>query len=199
MIETEFCADFFKTTPCVITIGVFDGLHLGHIKVLKACREVAEKLNAKSVVITFNVNPKMSLGLKNKSDAIISDTERDNLLNDLALDYHCVIDFSSFMSKLSGEEFMALLCTSYDVKAMVVGEDFRCGNSASSASVKEIEKFLSLFTSSAFLKVVPSVLLDGEVVSSSLIRRCLLTGDLKKVERLLGRPYILRTESDIGC
>ncbi len=199
MIEKEFCAEIFKTTPCVISIGVFDGLHLGHKKILESCRDLAKKLNAKSVVITFNVNPKMSLGLKNKSDAIISDEERDNLLNDLALDYHCVIDFSSYMSKLSGEEFMALLCTSYDVKAMVVGEDFRCGNSASYASVKEIEKFLSRFTSSAFLKVVPSVLIDGEVVSSSLIRRCLLTGDLKKVERLLGRPYILRQESDIGC
>lgn len=199
MIKAEFCDPVFKTMPCVVTIGVFDGLHRGHMELLRILKETAYQLKAKSVIITFNINPKMSLGLQNKADDIISEQQRDNLLNDLALDYHCVIDFSSQMSKLSGEEFMALLCTSYNIKAMVVGEDFRCGNSASNASVHEIETFLTRFTSSAFLKVVPGVLYDGEVVSSSLIRRCLLTGDLKIVERLLGRPYIPRKESDIGC
>ncbi len=190
MIEKKFGDISFRKIPSVITIGVFDGLHLGHMEILKTCKKIANLLDAKTVLISFNINPKMALGLQTKAEDIISADERDNLLNELALDYHCVIDFSSYMSKLSGEEFIALLCTSYDVRAMVVGEDFRCGNSSSCASVVEIEQYLSRFTSSAFLKVVPGVLVDGEVVSSSLIRRCLLTGNLKKVERLLGRTYI---------
>ena len=192
MQKLGFCSEEFKKIPCVVTVGVFDGLHLGHMEILKTCKKLADDLDAKSVVITFDSNPKMKLGLQEKFDDLISTEERDKLLNDLTLDYQCVIDFSLHMSKISGEEFIALLCTSYDIKAMVVGEDFRCGNASSSASVSDIQKYLTRYTSSAFLKVVPSVLVNGEVVSSSLIRRCLLTGNLEKASRLLGRPYILR-------
>jgi len=84
-----------------------------------------------------------------------------------------------------------LLCTSYDVRAMVVGDSFRAGNPSHSVGPADIQKLLLGYTSSAFLRVIPSVVLDGEVVSSSLIRRCLLTGDLAKAARLLGRAYSL--------
>jgi FAD synthase len=72
---------------------------------------------------------------------------------------------------------------------MVVGSSFRCGNPASSAGPAEIEKLLLRYTSSAFLKVVSPVLCNGKEVSSSLIRRCLLTGDTETASVLLGRAY----------
>lgn len=191
MKQLQFCDRTFKDIPCVLTVGVFDGLHLGHKKILEKCVDVAGKLKAKSVVVSFNKNPKMFCGTEKEQKPIISSAEKEKIMEETGVDYHCIIDFSEHISKISGEEFIALLCTSYNVKAMVVGSDFKCGNKDSSVGVDQIGKLLSDFTSSAFLEVVESVSVDGEVVSSSLIRRCLLTGDFGKASKLLGRPYNL--------
>ena len=191
MESRPFCDIIFRNIPCVVTIGVFDGLHPGHQMIVDRTVSTAGELGVKSVVMTFSVNPKMAAGSKGSVDALQSDSELKEMLALRGVDYHCVIDFSDDMSKLSGEEFIALLCTSYDVKAMVVGDSFRAGNPSHCVGPAQIEKLLLGYTSSAFLRVVPSVVKDGEVVSSSLIRRCLLTGDLAKAARLLGRAYSL--------
>lgn len=147
------------------------------------------------MVMTFSQNPKMACGRIESLPALISDRDFAEMLISRGIAQRCVIDFSDDMSKLTGEEFIARLCTSYDVRAMVVGDSFRAGNSSNSVGPAEIEKLLSRYTSSAFLRVVPSVIIDNQVVSSSLIRRCLLTGDLVKVAKLLGRAYSL----DLKC
>lgn len=176
-------------TPVVISIGVFDGVHLGHRSIISALVEEAVRLGSKSVVFTFSVNPKMLLGREKAMGPIISDEERNSIFASLGVDYVSVIDFSSDFSKLSGEEFIARLCTLYNVQAMVVGSDFRCGNRDSSVGVQELPELLSRYTSSAYLRVVPFVYVDEQRVSSSLIRGCLLTGDRDKASRLLGRAY----------
>ncbi|MGX8681161.1 MAG: FAD synthetase [Spirochaetales bacterium] len=191
-METKsFCDPIFKNIPCVIAIGVFDGMHPGHIAIVDETVKVARESGSKSVVITFSVNPKMAKGAMQNLGALQSTRDLTEILTIRGIDYHCVIDFSDDMSKLSGEEFIALLCTSYDVKAMVVGDSFRAGNPSHCVGPAQIEKLLLGYTSSAFLRVVPSVVKDGQVVSSSLIRRCLLTGDLVKAASLLGRAYSL--------
>ena len=197
MESRPFCDIIFRNIPCVVTIGVFDGLHPGHQMIVDRTVSTARELGVKSVVMTFSVNPKMAAGSKGSVDALQSDSELKEMLALRGVDYHCVIDFSDDMSKLSGEEFIALLCTSYDVKAMVVGDSFRAGNPSHCVGPAQIEKLLLGYTSSAFLRVVPSVVKDGEVVSSSLIRRCLLTGDLAKAAGLLGRAYSLDLR-DVG-
>ena len=191
MESRPFCDIILRNIPCAVTIGVFDGLHPGHQMIVDRTVSTARELGVKSVVMSFSVNPKMAAGSKGSVDALQSDSELKEMLALRGVDYHCVIDFSDDMSKLSGEEFIALLCTSYDVRAMVVGDSFRAGNPSHSVGPADIQKLLLGYTSSAFLRVIPSVVLDGEVVSSSLIRRCLLTGDLAKAARLLGRAYSL--------
>ena len=191
MESRPFCDIIFRNIPCVVTIGVFDGLHPGHQMIVDRTVSTARELGVKSVVMTFSVNPKMAAGSKGSVDALQSDSELKEMLALRGVDYHCVIDFSDDMSKLSGEEFIALLCTSYDVRAMVVGDSFRAGNPSHSVGPADIQKLLLGYTSSAFLRVIPSVVLDGEVVSSSLIRRCLLTGDPGRASGLLGRAYSL--------
>ena len=189
-METRAFADpFFKSVPSVIAIGVFDGLHLGHVRIIDETVSMARSLGAFSVVVTFSTNPKNGKGSPSFQNALQSPSDFTEMLAIRGIDYHCVIDFSDDMSKLSGEEFIALLCTSYDVKAMVVGDSFRAGNPTSCVGPAQIQKLLSEYTSSASLRVVPQVVIDNEVVSSSLIRRCLLTGDLAKAARLLGRAW----------
>lgn len=189
-------ADYsFKTVPSVICIGVFDGMHLGHQRIVDETVSLARDIEAQSVVITFSVNPKMARQSAPDMPALQSRSDLEEILADRGVNYHCVIDFSSDMSKLSGEEFIALLCTSYEVRAMVVGDSFKVGARANSAGPAEINSLLSKYTSSAYLRVIPPVVIDNEVVSSSLIRRCLLTGELDKASRLLGRAYSLDLRS----
>lgn len=186
----KFCDPVFKKMDCVVSVGVFDGLHRGHMRIVQTLVSEARKNNCASVIIMFNVNPKMFLGKQQSMGSIISEEETNKVLQDAGIDYRCIIDFSSDMSKLSGEEFIAGLCTSYSLKAMVVGENFRCGRTDNSVGSSEIGKILSEYTSSAYVKVVPSLFVDGEEVSSTLIRRCLLTGNTEKASVLLGRPLI---------
>ena len=186
-METRaFCDPIFKDIPCVVTVGIFDGLHPGHMKIMKETVRTAKKLGAKSVAVTFSVNPKPGAGAP-----LLSPAGFKEILTKLGIDFHCVIDFSPDMSKLSGEEFIALLCTSYRLRAMVVGESFRAGVPSRCVAPSDIGRLLAVHTSSAFLMVVQPVVIDGQVVSSSLIRRCLLTGDLAQASRLLGRAYSL--------
>ncbi len=191
MESRAFSDPVFRDIPAVVAIGVFDGLHPGHLAILDQTVSLARSLGSRSVVVTFSTNPKMAKGTMESLAALQSPREFEEMLAIRGIEYHSVIDFSDDMSKLSGEEFIALLCTSYKLKAMVVGDSFRAGNPAHCVGPVEIGRLLSGYTSSASLRVVPPVVMDGEVVSSSLIRRCLLTGDLAKAARLLGRAYSL--------
>ena len=190
ILDTSFSV-LSSSQGCVVSVGVFDGLHLGHAAIIQKNVDIARKTGCLSVVISFSVNPKMAKGSMKKLAPMTSALEMDEMLEKMGVDVHCIIDFSNDMSKLTGEEFIAKLCTSCRVEAMVVGTSFRCGNPRESVGPSEIEGLLSRYTSSAFLVVVPSVFLEGSEVSSSLIRRCLLTGDLERASKLLGRAYSL--------
>lgn len=197
MENRVFASSDFKDIPCAVCIGVFDGLHLGHMRIVRETVAAAHQCAAKSIVITFSVNPKMAKGKLPGLPPLQSVRDFEEELKKEGVDFHCIIDFSDDMSKLSGREFIALLCTSYDVRAMVVGRSFRAGRPSESVGPAEIEGLLSVYTSSAYLRVIDSVLIDNEEVSSSLIRKCLLTGDLGKASRLLGRAYSLDLRDSI--
>lgn len=191
MERSAFCDPKFKSIPCVVAIGVFDGFHLGHQRIVDETVSLALNMGAESVVVSFSANPKIACGTMPPVPALQSARSFEEMLTNRGVNHHCVIDFSYDMSKLSCEEFIALLCTSYDVRAMVVGNSFRAGRPPLDEGPDGISKLLCKYTSSAYLKVVPSVSVNGEEASSSLIRRCLLTGDLERTSGLLGRAYSL--------
>ena len=180
-----------KGIGLAVCIGVFDGLHLGHLAVIDETVRLARENGWESMAITFSANPKMERGTQVRLPGLTSPAFFEEMLSSRGINHHRVIDFSDDMSKLTGEEFIALLCTSYGVRAMVVGDSFRAGRPPRDAGPEEIAQLLRKYTSSAYLRVLPPVVVDGMVVSSSAIRRCLLTGDLGKASGLLGRAYSL--------
>ena len=191
MTRILFGSTELKGIDLAICIGVFDGLHLGHLAVIDRTVSLARENGWESMAITFSANPKMVKGTQVRLPGLTSPAFFEEMLSSRGINHHCVIDFSDDMSKLTGEEFIALLCTSYRVRAMVVGDSFRAGRPPLDAGPSEIAELLRKYTSSAYLRVLPPVVVDGMVVSSSAIRRCLLTGDLGKASGLLGRAYSL--------
>ena len=191
MTRSSFGSSELKGINLAVCIGVFDGLHLGHLAVIDRTVELARENGWESMAITFSANPKMEKGAQERLPGLTSPAFFEEMLSSRGINHHCVIDFSDDMSKLTGEEFIALLCTSYSVEAMVVGDSFRAGRPPLDAGPSVLAQLLRKYTSSAYLRVLPPVVVDGMVVSSSAIRRCLLTGDLGKASGLLGRAYSL--------
>ncbi|AEC01825.1 FAD synthetase [Parasphaerochaeta coccoides] len=179
--------------PMVIAIGVFDGIHLGHQLILKECVSLAHEHTAdswQSMVITFNRNPKMTHGSKNNQLPLITARLEHEMFVSFDLDHHVIIDFSDEISKLSGEEFLGLVCGFCSVRAVVVGEDFRCGAPDKSAGPVQLQEYLQRMSPGGQVIVPPFYRTeDGLVASSSRIRALLLDGNIPGIKPLLGRDY----------
>ncbi len=182
----------FSNRPAVVSIGVFDGLHQGHQNIIKTASEQARKIgNCDTVVFTFAQNPKMMMGRAHFLPPLLTLRLASVLYQSLGVDKVVVIDFSPDFSKLTGEEFIARITSLFDVRAIVVGENFRCGIRANTGP-KEISNFLMQNTNDAFL-MVPKMyrLEDGTNYSSTLVRTDILVGKLAATATLLGRNYSL--------
>jgi riboflavin kinase/FMN adenylyltransferase len=181
----------WQTSMCV-SIGVFDGLHVGHLKILNRAVELAKKNGWETMAITFDRNPKMAVKAQPFHSRLTSEAQSTAIMTKIGIDHLVVIDFSPDFSKLTAEEFLAFICSFCTLKAMVVGEDFRCGAPVSNAGPVQLQEHLSRLAPGAFLEV-PSFVrtTDGEVASSTLVRQKLLKGALEEVQSMLGRPYSL--------
>ena len=181
----------WQTEMCV-SVGVFDGLHVGHLKILNRNVELAREHGWQTMAITFNKNPKMFMKSQTNHSRLTTDMQSEEILANLGIDHLVVIDFSAEFSKLTAKEFLAFICSFCQVKAMVVGEDFRCGAPVSSAGPVQLQEYLSRLAPGVFVEVPPFVrTAEGEIASSTLVRQKLLEGALEEVQSMLGRPYAL--------
>ncbi|MFA5570594.1 MAG: FAD synthetase family protein [Sphaerochaetaceae bacterium] len=180
----------FSQQQAAISIGVYDGIHLGHKLVIDKTIECAQKQSdTKSVVVTFSQNPKTLLGRNPFNKPLMSDRQMYEALSALGVDCVVIIDFSPDFSKLTGEEFIERLCSMFKVKAIVVGENFRCGAKADTGVV-ELKQHLNKHAKGATLHVPPMYTLeDGTINSSTLVRSRLTQGDVSELPMLLGRNY----------
>jgi len=183
--------DLAKVRPqkeTLLTIGVFDGIHLGHQRLLTHLRDEARRKNWLSGVVTFKSHPKAVLSSNNKL-LWLSDLEtRTNLLHGLGIDVIVVLPFNSELSRLSARRFVQLLKDNLKMRGLIIGPDFALGRDREG----DAEKLRSLGQEMDFsVEVIPPVVVDGEVVSSSAIRQALAQGDMKNVEKLFGRPFSL--------
>lgn len=176
------------SVPCTIALGYFDGVHLGHRRVIDAAVGYAEKNKIKSAVFTFGDVKGSSK--KSAAGALYSTEHRIELLKRSGADFVIMPDFSEFHS-LSPSEFVALLCEKYCARALFCGEDYRFGKGAEGnvESLKELceQKRIELF-------VEKKVSFEGSEISSSRIKEALLRGDVSLANKLLGRPYSFRAQ-----
>jgi riboflavin kinase/FMN adenylyltransferase len=174
---------------CVVSIGTFDGIHLGHQALLRRLKEHAARLSAPTVVLTFEPTPREYLSPQSAPARLTSFRERWRVLEGLGVDSLMLLRFDEGLRNLTGEAFAGLLAQDVGARAVVVGHDFRFGrNGEATASVlTEAGPRLGFE-----VDVVSPVLCDGERVSSSGVRDALARGHFALAQRWLGRPYSMR-------
>jgi riboflavin kinase/FMN adenylyltransferase len=174
---------------CAVTIGTYDGVHLGHQALLGRLKEHAAQLGVPTVVLTFEPTPREYLAPNAPPARLTSLRERWRILEGMDLDALLLLRFGEGLRNLSGEAFAALLARDVGARAVVVGHDFRfgCNGEATAPMLVDAGKRLGFA-----VDVVPPVTLEGARVSSSGVREALDRSDFALAERWLGRPYSMR-------
>jgi riboflavin kinase / FMN adenylyltransferase len=172
-----------------ITIGAFDGLHLGHQALLARLSTHATRLAAPSVLLTFEPTPREYLVPGDRPARLTSLRERWRILEPTDLEYLWLLRFGEGLRNLSADAFAQLLVERLRPAVVVVGHDFRFGRDgvATAPVLTEAGRRLGFA-----VDVVAPVVLDGERVSSSGVRSALGRGDFARAQRLLGRPWSMR-------
>lgn len=168
--------------PCVVTIGNFDGVHLGHQALLTEVKKRAHDLKLESAVITFEPNPKDYFSQNKPQTRISSLREKIELFNEIKIDRVHIIKFNQEFSKVTANEFISLLIKQLKVKEIVVGEDF-CFGRGREGGIKQLS------ASSMKLNIKNKILMDGKRISSTLIRNLLANDKLEQANKYIGRPY----------
>jgi len=176
----------------VIAIGNFDGIHLGHQRVLEYCIGLAKETGAVSTALTFEPPPLKVLRPEAAPLRISTNEQRMNWFDMLGIEAAVVLPFTPELSRVSAEDFVDdMLVRQMQVKAVVVGEDFRFGHKQA-GNVKLLRE---LGMRNGFDVIVHEpVKLRGEIVSSTRIRKLIAEGDVTRAGRLLGRPFVLTGE-----
>jgi riboflavin kinase / FMN adenylyltransferase len=175
--------------PVCAAIGVFDGVHLGHQRVLQQTIENASRTGAVSVVVTFDRHPNAVVAPANVPPLIYPLAKKLEVLASVGMETVCVIRFDKTFSQISGEEFVRGLAKDFQkIQTVCVGADFMFGyrRSGNVALIEKIGGELGFA-----VNAVPGVDLDGKAISSTRIRDAVRAGDFALAGQLLGRAYSL--------
>lgn len=172
--------------PAVVALGMFDGVHLGHRALITRLLEEAKRLRAVPVVFTFSNHPLEVLG--GNVRMISGIRERNMMLRSLGAEEVESVPFTREMAHLSTEQFIDLLNEKWNVRGLVVGYNYTCGDRGTGTpeTLREIGSVRGFSVS-----VVDPVLFEGESVSSTRIREAVERGDVSLAETLLKRRYTL--------
>jgi riboflavin kinase/FMN adenylyltransferase len=170
-----------------ITIGKFDGIHLGHQQLLAEAIESADEHLLIPVVVTFDRHPHSILSPGTEPQALIGQNQKSELLEQAGIELVLNLPFDQYLSQLTPEEFVrTVLVESLKAKIVTIGEGFRFGVDQQG----DVETLKDLGNHLGFqVRVIPNYLVDGEVVSTSRIRSMLLEGNVKGAAKLLGRLH----------
>ncbi|MFT4657048.1 MAG: riboflavin kinase/FMN adenylyltransferase [Candidatus Aldehydirespiratoraceae bacterium] len=192
-IITDQSTPAFPDERAVVTIGAYDGMHLGHQAVIDHVRRLATERNCRSVLITFDKHPATVVRPESAPKLLTDREQRVELLSNTGLDAVVMIEFNEAQAAESPESFIQrVLIDCLSVSAVVIGEDFHFGRGRGGNV-----DLLAKFGVDHDFDVEPLELLgreDGvdEPVSSTAIRRALAGGDITRANEMLGRPFEAR-------
>ena len=180
--------DFSKLNNAVVTSGTFDGVHIGHQKILTRLKEIALKTGGETVVITFWPHPRLVLYPDDTSLKVLNTfEEKAELLKEQGIAHLIRIPFTREFSSMSSVEFITkILVETIGTRTLVIGYDHRFGHNRE-GSFEELK--VNGPTYGFDVEEIPSQDIDQVSVSSTRIRKALEAGDIDTANHFLGRPY----------
>lgn len=179
-----------RARASVVTIGKFDGLHVGHMELVRVAVEIGQDERLESIVVTFDRHPHEVLNPQDAPIALAFSSARNRLLAAAGIDRVEVLAFTEQLASLTPEQFVdQVLVAQLHARAVVVGSDFKFGHNASGT----VETLRELGAHRGIRVVVADdVLVNGRRVSSTWVREALEAGDIETATELLGRePSVL--------
>ncbi len=187
----QIVEELARLTPnreVALTIGVFDGVHLGHQHLLSQVMETAGEQKILSGVVTFYPHPRQVIYQEEPVPYLCTLDERVEILKSLGIDLIATLSFTPKLARTEAREFVSLIQEHLRMKELVVGPDFALGRGREG----DLDTLRAIGREQGFgVRVVPPLDLEGLVVSSTAIRRALAEGDVVQAARLLGRRVSL--------
>lgn len=183
----ENLQDYNSTKPSVVTIGTFDGVHIGHTKIINQLTTISLKNNLTSILLSFFPHPKMVLQNDNELKLINTIQEKEGLLNSLNLDYLIIKEFTKEFSRLSALEFVRdILVNKLNAKHIIIGYDHHFGRNRT-ANIEQLKEFGELYDFKVTEILAQDI--DDIAISSTKIRKALINGEIKLANKFLGYNF----------
>jgi len=193
-IEQEL-AELSPGKDMLLTIGVFDGVHLGHKYLISRLKVLAWQRNLLSGVVTFRQHPQSVMSPQSKLPYLVDLNRKINLLKNEGVEAVIPVSFTHELAQLSVRRFVSLLKEYLGMQGLVIGYDFALGRDREGTgdTLRALGQDMS-FT----VNVMPPVMINGEVASSTAIRNALASGDMKRVQKLSGYFFSLHGQVVTG-
>ena len=194
---TEFITGWPEHPPqnTWLTIGNFDGVHLGHRALIQGLMDRAKKNQGQALVLTFWPHPRVLLGQVSEPFLLTTQAEKQHQLQKAGLDLVLILPFDQNLADMSAEDFLEQMDSKLKPAGLLVGANFRLGKDRQ-ADFSFIQTFCRARGISC--ESFPAFKLGGEAVSSNRIRACLMEAQVAEAARLLGRPFSLQGEIQPG-
>lgn len=175
--------------PTAVTLGNFDGLHLGHRSLINLTKQFAEEEGLKSIVFSFSPHPMLVFKKKEDFALIVDPAEKKFQMEQMGIDAYIEYPFDAEFASMSPEDFaIKLIFEKLKCRVLVVGENYHFGKGAAG----NYEMLQKLGAERGIMVIaVPSVMFGEERVSSSRIRRCLIEKNLEEANQMLTVPYFI--------
>ncbi len=190
--------DEFTALPyAVVTQGTFDGVHLGHQKILKQLRSIADQEDGETVLLTFFPHPRLVLQPEDNTLKLLESLEEKvEHLEQQGIDHVLILPFTREFSRMDAEDFVRdILVNAIGTKVMVVGYDHRFGRNRE-GNFQELQRLSETYDFR--VEEIAARDIDEVTVSSTKIRKALLSGDLETANAFLGYPYRVKGEVVTG-
>ncbi|PIZ05126.1 MAG: bifunctional riboflavin kinase/FAD synthetase [Gammaproteobacteria bacterium CG_4_10_14_0_8_um_filter_38_16] len=180
---------FKQKIQSVITIGNFDGLHLGHQRLIKALIESAHEFTLPSVLLTFEPHPTEFFSPQSPASRLMRFSEKWNVIKQYGVDYFCCLKFNAQLACLSAENFVkTILVDQFGAKKIIIGDNFRFG----AKRLGDVALLQSLGKKYHFdVMALPQALYQEDRISSTRVRNALKIGDFETVQALTQNPFTL--------
>lgn len=181
--------DFKPNRNTIATLGTFDGVHLGHKKIIERLTQEAEKSNTESLVLTFFPHPRMVLQGNSVIQLLNTIQEKAELLESIGLQNLIIHPFDESFSQLSAEEFVkTILVDQFQIKKIIIGHDHRFGKNRS-ADINDLIAYGKIYDFE--VEQISAQEIDEVSISSTKIRKALLSGDIQLANEYLGYNYFI--------